>query len=83
MEEIKVKLPKEVYDFLKGQSLIIECYKDGTLKTYMHLPHVFEVVSDGYNLVIEHYNDKLLPDDVKEAIIATAVCKEHKNNLEL
>lgn len=76
MEEIKVKLPKEVYDFLKGQAQIITI---GT-KTYMHLPHIFEVVSDGYNLVIEHYNDKKLPEYVKETIIENTVCKPIKKD---
>lgn len=75
---MKTQLSKEVFDFLKSIGGIVNSF-DG--KTYIYLPHVFEVVSEGYNIVIEHYNDKKLPDDVKEALIENAICKPKVTNL--
>ena len=69
---MKTQITKEQFDFLKSIGMLINS-SDG--KTYIHLPHVFEVVSESYNTVIEHYSDKKLPDDVKQALIDNAICK--------
>lgn len=69
------KLTKEAFDFIKTIGMVITTAED---KTYIHLPHVFEVVSESYNIVIEHYNDKKLPQKVKDALIENAICKPIK-----